>query len=69
MPAEDLSLQVVLSDLFERWPQTVPVFLRHRMACVGCQLAKFETLAGAIEVYGLNRQSLLSELRAAIEAG
>lgn len=25
-----------LADLMTRWPQTIPVFIRHRMLCVGC---------------------------------
>jgi hybrid cluster-associated redox disulfide protein len=68
MRTDILTLQTPLIDLFERWPQTIPVFLGRRMACVGCQLSKFETLAGAIEVYGLNGLAFLSELQSAIDA-
>lgn len=60
--APDLTVAVVLT----RWPPTIPVFLRHRMACVGCPFARFEGLAAATGVYGVPIDSFLSELRSSI---
>jgi len=58
------------SDLVEavmaRWPQTVPVFVRHRMACPGCLMAGFQTVAEAAALYGLDEAALLDAFARAI---
>jgi hybrid cluster-associated redox disulfide protein len=51
-----------------RWPQTIPVFIHHHMACVGCVMAPFETLAEVALVYRLDLDGFLQELQQAIEA-
>lgn len=28
-----------LADLMTHWPRTIPVFIRHRMLCVGCPIS------------------------------
>ena len=33
-----------VGDIMRRWPDTVPIFYRHRLACPGCALANFCTL-------------------------
>lgn len=56
-----------VSELMERFPQTIPVFLRHRMACVGCSMNQFETVGSAAQIYGLESGALIGELHAAIQ--
>jgi hybrid cluster-associated redox disulfide protein len=48
-----LAPNLTVVALLSRWPRTIPVFLRHRMACVGCALARFESMAAAANAYGL----------------
>lgn len=66
MQCTRLTADLSVADLFKCFPETVPVFLRHRMACVGCALMSFESLAGAAAVYGLNLDSFLRELQQVI---
>lgn len=56
-----------LSDLMTLWPQTVHVFLYHRMLCVGCLIAPFHTITDACIEYHLDEDAFTSELRQAIE--
>ena len=65
-PTPDLNTNV--AELLEHWPQAIPVFLRHRMACVGCSMAAFETLGGAAKIYNLPAEDFLSELLQSILA-
>ena len=53
---------MTLSELIGSWPQTIPVFLRHRMLCVGCLVNPFHTLADACQEYGLDENLILDEL-------
>lgn len=56
----------LISDVLERWPQTLAVFLHRRMACPGCAMAPFMTLAEAAQCYGVPAADLLAELGRAI---
>jgi len=58
-----------LSELMDRWPETIPVFLRHRMICVGCLINPFHTVVDACAEYGLDEDTFVAELRAAVAAG
>jgi hybrid cluster-associated redox disulfide protein len=57
---------MLVEELLAAWPQTAAVFFRHRMACVGCAMSRFESVTEVAEVYGLVPERFLSELDAAI---
>lgn len=54
-----------LSEMMSRWPQTVPVFLRHKMLCVGCFIGPFHTIVDACAAYHLDQDAFMAELTAA----
>jgi hybrid cluster-associated redox disulfide protein len=55
-----------VSDVLQQWPQTADAFQRRRMACIGCALAPFFTIADVVDVYGLSNNAFLEELLALI---
>lgn len=55
-----------VGHVLDRWPQTIRVFLTHRMACPGCLVLRFHTVAEAADCYGLDTAALLDELAQAI---
>ncbi|WP_431855658.1 DUF1858 domain-containing protein [Azospirillum sp.] len=61
------SADVPIGDVLERWPRTLAVFLRRRMACPGCAMAPFMTVAEAAACYGVPPAELLAELHRAID--
>ncbi len=68
MEQPPLTTDLVVAEVLARWPQTVSVFFRHHMICVGCAMSRFETLDEVAAVYGLDLNNLLRELRQAVEA-
>ena len=64
-PAQ-LGPQTCLSEMMQRWPQTIYVFLERQMLCVGCPIGPFHTVEDACREYGLDQAGLLRELRAAV---
>ena len=54
---------LTLADLMAQWPQTIPVFLRHHMLCVGCLIGPFHTVEDACAEYHLNPDAFLQELK------
>lgn len=57
---------MVVGDLMNQWPDAVPVFIQHRMACPGCVMAPFMTVREAAHEYGLDPKALAGELAAAM---
>ena len=51
-----------MADIMNIWPETLPVFLAHRMSCIGCYLSPFDTLEDALTVYGLPVATVVDEL-------
>lgn len=67
MEQPQLESGLTVAEVLARWPQTIPVFLRHRMACVGCAITPFETLAEVTKIYKLDLDCFLSELEQIID--
>lgn len=59
-------LSMIVGDVMERWPQTVEVFVRRRMACPGCVMAPFMTVAEAARSYDVPDGDLADDLADAI---
>ena len=49
-------------ETLQRFPQTARIFVRHRMACVGCDIAAFHTVAEAAAIYGVDADRFFIEL-------
>lgn len=54
-----------LQEVMDRRPRTLRVFVDRRMACPGCDMAPFETVADAADAYGLPHPAFLEDLRKA----
>ena len=68
MEPQTISSHVTAAEVMQRWPATVPVFIRHRLACVGCPFAPFETLAEIPAIYGLCADEFMGELQQSIDS-
>jgi hybrid cluster-associated redox disulfide protein len=60
--APEMNVEFILTH----WPETVPIFLKYRMGCVGCTMASYETLSSAAEIYKLPLNSFIHDLQSAI---
>ena len=60
--SEVVNAHETVSDLLARHPRAARVLFNHRMHCVGCAVARFETLAEACLAYGVPLEELLEEL-------
>ena len=68
MEPQTISSSLTAAEVMQRWPTTVPVFIRHCLACVGCPFAPFETLAEIPEIYGLRVVDFIRELQQTIDS-
>lgn len=60
-----VSANDTIAAILLKRPEAARVLVRHRMHCVGCAIAPFETLAEACAIYGIALERLLGELDAA----
>ncbi len=58
---------MIVADVLNRFPQTIPVFQKYKMGCVGCAMAPFETLAEATAIYKIPLHRFLNDLQAAVQ--
>lgn len=58
-----------LKAIMDRWPQTISVFMEHRMLCIGCTISPYHTVEDACREYQLNEDAFWQELIVAIEKG
>jgi hydrid cluster protein-associated redox disulfide domain len=57
-----LDPELIVDDVMTNWPGAVQVFLRHRMQCVGCELAPFHSLEYAANEHGICEETFLADL-------
>ena len=60
---------LTLKELMDRWPQTIEVFMRHHMICVGCLINPFHAVIDACDEYHMDYDTFIEELRIAIDSG
>jgi len=56
-----------LDELMSRWPETIKVFLRYHLLCVGCLVAPFHTISDACMEHGVDEASFRADLRQAVD--
>src|SRR5437762_13939094 len=61
---ESLTASTTVADVLLRRPLAARILVNHRMHCVGCTIAPFETLEEACDIYRVSLQYLLAELNA-----
>jgi len=59
---DPLTASTTVADVLRKRPLAARVLMNHRMHCLGCEIAPFETLEEACEIYGVSLRDLLAEL-------
>jgi len=58
---------LIVSDVLAAWPKIVPLFIERRLYCVGCSMARFETLADVSKIYRLDLNTFLNDLNRTVD--
>ena len=53
---------ISLSDLMTQWPQTIPIFLKYKMLCVGCLVNSFHNVEDACKEHGVEETVFWADL-------
>jgi hybrid cluster-associated redox disulfide protein len=68
-PITLITADSLVKEVVESHPQTIAVFSKHGLNCVGCYIAPFHTITDTAREYALRLEPLLSELNGAILPG
>jgi hybrid cluster-associated redox disulfide protein len=63
-----INAQMTVAEILDRWPQTIPVFLRYQTSCVGCSMNIFETLEDAMHIYHLQQTDFFQDLERSVQS-
>ncbi len=63
-----ITAECLVQDVVERHPQTIAVFARHGLQCVGCYISPYHTLTDTAREHALSIEPLLGDLNQAIAA-
>jgi hybrid cluster-associated redox disulfide protein len=55
-----------IGDVVQNYPQTIEVFLKHGLMCFGCAIARFENVEQGAMAHGINVDTLVKDLNAAV---
>ena len=60
-------IDLPVSEIMNRWPSTIGVFIDLGMHCIGCPIGVFHTLMEAAEEHRVGFERLVAEVSAAID--
>ncbi|MHB8842412.1 MAG: DUF1858 domain-containing protein [Candidatus Aquicultor sp.] len=62
----NITKDTTISDCVEQYPETVEVLCRYGLACFGCAVSRLENIAQGAQLHGIDPDTLVAELNAAI---
>lgn len=64
--AAPITFATNVDEMLDRFPATARVLVQRRMHCVGCSMARFETVADVCAIYRVPLDALLVDLNSAV---
>ncbi len=66
MSERKITKDMSIVEIVQNYPETLNVFAKYGMGCIGCAAAKFENLEAGARVHGLDPDAILADLNAAL---
>ena len=65
---EKITKEMSIIDVVQQHPETLEVFQKFGLGCIGCAAARFENLEAGAKVHGIDPEVMIQELNNVIEA-
>lgn len=56
-----------LGEIAQKHPETVEVFMKYGLHCIGCMAAQYETLEQGAKAHGIDVKKLVDDLNKAVK--
>ena len=63
----EITKTMSIQEVVSKFPETVEVFLKHGLHCIGCAAARFENIEQGALAHGIDADELVKELNEALE--
>jgi len=60
--AGKVTKEMNIMDIVNQYPQSVEVFMKYGLGCIGCAAARFENLEAGARVHGFNADDMVDEI-------
>ena len=66
--AEKVTKEMNILEIAQKHPESIEVFHRYGLGCLGCAAARFENLEAGAKVHGFDPDEMVADINALIEA-
>lgn len=57
-----------IEEVVEQYPETMMIFMKHGLHCVGCHVSAFESIEEGATMHGINVDALIEDLNKVISS-
>lgn len=61
-----VSKEMNILEIVQQYPQSIEVFAKYGLGCIGCAAARFENLEAGAKVHGFDPEEMVNEINALI---
>lgn len=65
--AEKVTKEMNIMDIVQAYPQSIEIFQKYGLGCIGCAAARFENLEAGARVHGFDPDAMVADINALIE--
>ena len=66
MSDRKVTKEMSIIEIVQNYPESIEVFARNGLGCIGCAAARFENLEAGAKVHGIDPDKLVDEINAVI---
>lgn len=65
--AEKVTKEMNIMDIVQAHPESIEIFQKYGLGCIGCAAARFENLEAGARVHGFDPDAMVADINALIE--
>jgi hybrid cluster-associated redox disulfide protein len=62
-----ITKRMTIAEIISKYPETIPILMKHGMPCMGCPIAMQETLEQGLAGHGIDIEKIIEELNNAVK--
>ena len=66
MPEDKITEDMNIKEVIDKYPETIAVFAKYNIGCIGCIAASLEKIKDIAAVHGLDVKSFVKDLNSAL---
>ena len=66
--AEFVTKDMIIIEIAQKHPESIEIFHKYGLGCLGCAAARFENLEAGAKVHGFNVDDMVNDINALISS-